>query len=72
MKFLKFQYGLKQAGRGWNLLLVKSLVEMMELKQCKTEPCIFRKMVDDKVALMVGIRVDDINVSERNVLARDI
>ena len=62
MKLLKCQYGLKQAGREWHLLLVKWVVEIMELEQCKAEPCIFRQMINGKVVLMVGVHVDDIIV----------
>ena len=35
----------------------------MMMEQFKAEPCIFRKMVNDKVSLMVGIHVDYIVVS---------
>ena len=41
---------------------------MMRMEQCKAEPCIFRKMVNDKVSLMVGVHVDDIIVSREQVL----
>ena len=64
VKLLKCQYGLKQAGREWHMLLVTWLIESMRMGQCKAEPCIFRKMVNDKVSLMVGVHVDDIIVSE--------
>ena len=60
---LKCQYGLKQTGREWHLLLVRWLVEMMRMEQCKAEPCIFRKTIKNKVSLMVGVHVDDIIVS---------
>ena len=36
---------------------------MMRMEQCKAEPCIFRKMINNKVSLMVGAYVDDIIVS---------
>ena len=52
---------MEQAGRVWHLLLVRWLVEMMRMEQCKAEPCTFRKM--DTVSLMVGVHVDDIIVS---------
>ena len=35
----------------------------MGLEQYKAEPCVFRRLVDDRVALMVGVHVDDIVVS---------
>ena len=38
VKLLKCQYGLKQAGREWHLLLVNWLVGVMGLEQCKVEP----------------------------------
>ena len=60
VKVLKCQYGLKQAGREWHLLLVTWLVEKIGMEQCKAEPCVFRK---NEVSLMVGVHVDDIIVS---------
>ena len=45
VKLLKCQYGLKQAGREWHLLLVTWLVEKIGMEQCKAEPCIFRKII---------------------------
>ena len=59
----KFQYGLKQAGKEWHILLVKWLVEEIGLEQSKVEPCVFRLMVKDEVSLMVGAHVDDTIVS---------
>ena len=63
VKLLKCQYGLKQAGREWHLLLVTWLVEKIEMEQCKAEPCVFRKIIKNEVSLMVGVNVDDIIVS---------
>ena len=63
VRLLKCQYGLKQAGKEWHLLLVRWLVEMMRMEQCKAEPRIFRKMINNKVSLMVGAYVDDVIVS---------
>ena len=62
VRLLKCQYGLKQAGREWHMLLVNWLVEEIRLEQRKAEPCIFRLMVKDEVSLMVGVHVDDIIV----------
>ena len=36
------------------------------MEQCKTEPCVFRKIVDNEMSLMVGVHVDDIIVSGNN------
>ena len=38
----------------------------MRMEQCKADPCIFRKMVNDKVSLMFGVRIDDIIVSRKS------
>ena len=62
-RLLKCQYGLKQAGREWHMLLVNWLVENICLEQCKAEPCVFRLMVENEVSLMVGVHVNDIIVS---------
>ena len=63
VKLLKCQYGLKQAGREWHLLLVTWLVEKIGMKQCKAEPWVFHRIVKNEVSLMVGVHVDDIIVS---------
>ena len=63
VRLLKCQYGLKQAGRAWDMLLVNWLVEEIGLEQCKAEPCIFWLVVKDDVSLVVGVHVDDIIVS---------
>ena len=63
VKLLKCQYGLKQAGREWHLLLVNWLMEELQMEQCKAEQCVFRKKVGDEISLMVGVHVDDIIVS---------
>ena len=59
---LRFQYGLKQAGREWHLLLVNWLVRVIGLEKSKAEPCVFRELVNGNVELMVGVHVDDIIV----------
>ena len=63
VKLLKCQYGLKQAGREWHLLLVTWLVEKIGMEKCKAEPCVFREIVKNEMSLMVGVHVDDIIVS---------
>ena len=45
VNLLKCQYGLKQAGREWHLLLVTRLVEKTGMEQCKAEPCVSRKII---------------------------
>ena len=66
MRLQKCQYGLKQAGREWHMLLVNRLVKEICLKQCKAKPSIFRLMGENQVlSSMVGVHVDDIIVSGR-------
>ena len=35
----------------------------MGLEQCKAESCVFHRLIDGRVVLMVGVHVDDIIVS---------
>ena len=63
VKLLKWQCGLKQAGREWYLLLVTWLVEKIGMEQCKAESCAFSKILKKEVSLMVGVHVDDFIVS---------
>ena len=68
VKLLICQYGLKQAGREWHLLLLTWLVEKVGLEQCKAEPCVFRKTIKNEVSLMVGVYVGDIIMSGKQGL----
>ena len=65
---LNTQYGLKQAGREWHLLLVTWLVEKIGTEQCQAEPYVFRKIIKNEVSLMVGVHVNDIIVSGEQLL----
>ena len=55
----KSLYGLKQAGRMFNALLVNVVVGY-GLEQVKTDPCVFRLMKDETVTQMVAVHVDDL------------
>ncbi len=55
-KLKKAMYGLKQAGRQWNLKLEAAL-ESFGLKKSKMDPCVY---FNDNLSLMVAIYVDDI------------
>ena len=57
LKLLKGLYGLRQASRLWNKLLVKTFVDA-GLQVCKTEPGILRVMNEDTLCL-VNLWVDD-------------
>ena len=56
----KSLYGLKQASRTWNKLLVSRL-KGYGFEQCKADPCIFRLMDEesDSVRMMLAAHVDD-------------
>ena len=52
-------YGLKQSGRQWAGLLVKTVVEY-GMDQGRTDPCVFRMVVNGKVELIMAVHVDDV------------
>ena len=39
----------------------------MGVEQCKEEPCIFRRMANKQVSLMISVHVDDIMSKEKDV-----
>ena len=55
-------YGVKQAGRQWAAHLCTTMVDEHDMEQCKSDPCVFRKVVDGVVELIVVVHVDDILV----------
>ena len=54
-------YGLKQIGRHCGHLWADTLIAD-GFEQCKADPCIFRKVVDGVVVMIVGVYVDDLLV----------
>ena len=52
-------YDLKQSGRKWGHLCADTLIEH-GFEQCKADPCVFRKVVDGAVVMIVGVYVDDL------------
>ena len=46
-------YGLRQASRQWNLRLSRVLLQKIGMEQSKADPCVFRKVVDRDVTLIV-------------------
>ena len=55
-------YGVKQADRQWAAHLCKTMVDEHDMEQCKSDPCVFRKVVDGVVKLIVVVHIDDILV----------
>ena len=49
-------YGLKQSRRQWARLLVETVVEY-GMAQSRTDPCVFRMVVDGKVELVLAVHV---------------
>ena len=61
-------YGLRQAGRQWSLRLSRVLLQKLGMEQSKAEPCVFRKVVDGEITLIVCVHVDDLLIA---VTAKD-
>jgi hypothetical protein len=59
LKLKKSLYGLKQAGRLWNDMLNEFLVNKLSFQRCKTDRCMYVKVVGPDI-IVVGIYVDDI------------
>ena len=54
-------YGVKEAGRQWAAHLCKTMVNEHDMER-KSDPCVFRKVVDGVVELIAVVHVDDILV----------
>ena len=59
-------YGLRQAGRQRSLRLSRVLLQKISMEQSKTDPCVFRQMVDGEVTLIVCVHVDDLVVTGKD------
>ena len=55
-------YVLQQSERQWAGLLVETVVEY-SMEQCRTDPCVFRMVVDGKVGLIMAVHVDVIVIA---------
>ena len=56
-------YGIKQAGRQWSAVLCQTLVDERGMEQCRADPCVYRKIVEGVVKLMLVVHVDNILVN---------
>ena len=52
-------YGLKRSGCKWGHLCADTL-RAGGFEQCKADPCIFRKVVNGVVVMIVGVYVNDL------------
>ena len=59
-------YGLLRAGRQSSLRLSRVLLHKIGMEQSKADPCVFRTVVDEEVALIVCVHVDDLAVTAKN------
>ena len=55
----KAVYGLVQAGRCWNTKLCDDMAAI-GFEQVKTDPCVFRKVVDGEAEMVVVVHMDGI------------
>ena len=53
-------YGIKQAGRQWSAVLCQTLVDEHGLEQCRADPCVYRKIMEGVVKLILVVHVGDI------------
>ena len=56
-------YEIKQAGRQWSAVLCQTLVDEHGIEQCRADLCVYRKIVEGVVKLILVVRVDDVLVS---------
>ena len=59
-------YGLRQAGRQWSLWLRRVLLQKIGMEQSKAGPCVFRKVVDGEVTLIICVNVDDLAATAKD------
>ena len=65
-------YGLRQAGRQWSLRLSRVLLQKTDMEQGKADPCVFRKVVNGEVTLIVCVHVDDLAVTAEGIETFDV
>ena len=59
-------YGLRQAGRQWSLRLSGVILQKTGMEQSKAGPCVFCKVVDGEVTLIVCFHADNLAVIVKN------
>ena len=65
----KVMYGLIQAGRCWNNKFCNDMTAI-GFEQSKADPCVFRKIADREVDMVVVVHVDDILAHAKNQATR--
>ena len=56
-------YRIKQAGRQWSAVFGQTLVDEHGMEQCRADSCVFRKIAEGVVKLILVVHVDDALVS---------
>ena len=56
-------YGMKQTGCQWSAVVCQALVDEHGMKQCRADPCAYKKIVEGVVNLILVVHVDDVLVS---------
>ena len=59
-------YEFRQAGRQRSLRLSRVLLQKIGMEQSKADTCVFRKVVDEEVTLIVCVHVDDLAVTAKS------
>ena len=65
-------YGIKQAGRQWSAVLCQTLVDEHGMKECRADPCVYRRIVEEVVMLILVVHVDDILVSVEKEVCEEL
>ena len=65
-------YGIKQAGRQWSAVLYQTLVDEHGMEQCRADPCVYRKIMEGVVKLILLVHVDDILVSGKKEACNEL
>ena len=56
-------YGIKQARRQWLAVLCQTLVDEHGMEQCRADSCVYRKIMEGVVQLILVVHIDGILVS---------
>ena len=67
----KALHGLKQSGRSWYMLLLRTLVECGS-EQGLVDSCVFRLMVNDEVVAMLVVHVNDIKIAATKEITNSV
>ena len=58
-------YGLREAGRQWSLRFSRVFLQKTGMEKSKADPCVFRKVMDGEITLIVCLHVDELAVTAK-------